>query len=101
MSWISGGSLYLRNHDSTQSYYGQFDISSNASAISFSHDDSEVAVLVSTIEGDQSRRIDFVSIDTIPIALSRTLYIPHKSPMFSIHPSDESIVIEFLQLLCI
>ena len=101
MSWISGGSLYLRNHDSTQSYYGQFDISSNASEISFLHDDSEVAILVPIIEGDQSRRIDFISIDIIPIALSRTLYIPHTSPMFSLHPSDESVVVATLSDLVV
>ena len=77
MSWISGGALFLRNHDSTQSYYGQFDISTNATAMSFSTDDSEVAIMVPAIVGEQSRRIDFVNIDSLPIFLSRTLYIPH------------------------
>ena len=93
MSWISGGSLYLRNHDSTQSYYGQFDISSNASEISFSHDDTEVAIMVPIIEGDQSRRIDYISIDSIPISMSRTLYIPHNMQMFSLHPTDQTVAV--------
>ncbi len=93
MSWISGGSLYLRNHDSTQSYYGQFDISINASQISFSQDDSQVAILVPIIEGEQSRRIDFININSTPFSLSRTMYIAHNAPMFSIHPSDESIAV--------
>ena len=101
MSWISGGSLYLRNHDSTQSYYGQYDISHNASEISFSHDDSEIAILVPMIEGDQSRRIDFVSIDTIPISLSRTLYLPHSSQMFSLHPAEQSVVVATLSNLVV
>jgi hypothetical protein len=93
MSWIAGGSLYLRNHDSTQSYYGQFDISMNASEISFSSDDSQVAIMVPIIEGEQSRRIEFVNIDTTPISLSRTLFIAHNAEMFSVHPSDESLAV--------
>ena len=96
MSWISGGSLYLRNHDSTQSYFGQFDISPNATQVSFVHDDSEVAILVPVIEGDEMRRIEFVSIDSIPISLSRTLQLAHRSEMFSLHPSDQSVVVATL-----
>ena len=99
MSWISGGALFLRNHDSTQSYYGQFDISTNATAMSFSTDDSEVAIMVPSIVGEQSRRIDFVNIDSLPIFLSRTLYIPHNMEMFSIHPTDESVAVATLSEL--
>ena len=101
MSWISGGSLYLRNHDSTQSYYGQYDISSNASEISFSHDDAEVAIMVPIIEGEQSRRIDYVSIDSTPISLSRTLYIPHNMQMISLHPTEQTVAVATLSDLVV
>jgi WD40 repeat protein len=101
MSWIAGGSLFLRNHDSTQSYYGQFDISMNATEMSFSSDDSEVAIMVPIIVGEQSRHIDFINIDSTPIYLSRTLIIPHNIQMFSIHPTDESVAVATLSELVV
>ena len=93
MAWIGGGSLSLRNHDSTQSYHGQFDISMNATEMSFTADDNEVAVLVPTIVEQSSRRIDFIDIDSSPISLSRTLYVSHNAYMFSLHPNDDTVAI--------
>ena len=93
MAWIGGGSLSLRNHDSTQSYHGQFDISMNATEMSFTPDDNEVAVLVPTIVEQSSRRIDFIDIESSPISLSRTLYVSHNAYMFSLHPYDDTVAI--------
>jgi len=93
MSWIGGGSLYLRNHDATNSYFGQYDISPNASQISFLPDDREVAILSSDVKLPDYRRVDFVDFNTMPIQTTRTLYLGHKAVMMAIHPIDETIAI--------
>ena len=93
MSWIGGGSLYLRNHDATQSYHGQFDISMNATQLSFTPDDSEAVILVTESGPFANRHIDFIDIHILPIAISRTLHVGHNAVMFSHHPYDSTLVI--------
>ncbi len=92
MAWISGGSLYLRHHDSTFSYAGQFDISVHSSQLEFDGHDSKLAILVDEIS-DSSRRIDFVNATSLPIVIERTLYLPHKSFAFSLHPSLNKVAV--------
>jgi len=93
MSWIGGGSLYLRNHDNTQSYYGQYDISPNASQISFTNDDREISILSTEVVLPNFRRIDFVDITTIPIETSRTLHFGHQAAMMAMHPDSHTVAI--------
>ena len=97
MSWIGGGSLFMRNHDSTQSYFGQYDISESAIELSYTSDDSEIAILTPP-DGD-ARRVDFIGIDMEPFYLSRTMYIGHNAVMMSLHPFDNSIAIATLSTL--
>ena len=99
MAWIGAGSLFLRNHDSTQSYHGQFDISINATEMSFSPTDNEVAVLIPNQLVESSRRIDFINLESLPISLSRTLYIAHIAHMFSLHPNDQTVAISTMSEL--
>lgn len=93
MSWIGGGSLYLRNHDTTQSYFGQYDISPNGSQLSFLPGDGEIAVLSSQVNLPDYRRIDFIDYNTLPIETSRTLYLGHNAVMMAIHPFEETVAI--------
>ena len=93
MSWIGGGSLYLRNHDPTQSYFGQYDISPNGSQMSFLPGDEEIAVLSSQVNLPDYRRVDFIDYNTLPIQTSRTLYLGHNAVMMAIHPFDETVAI--------
>lgn len=99
MSWIGEGSLYLRNHDVTQSYFGQYDISLNASQMLYTYDDSEIAILSSEVISPQYRRVDFVEIKSIPITTSRTLFFGHKAVMMSLHPSSNALAISTLSNL--
>ena len=99
MTWMGGGSLYLRNHDSTQSYYGYFDISPNASQMSFTNDDLEIAILSSDVILPDFRRVDFIDYTTLPISTSRTLNIGHKAVMMSLHPSGDELAIATLSNL--
>ena len=99
MTWMGGGSLYLRNHDSTQSYYGYFDISPNASQMSFTNDDLEIAILSSDVILPDFRRVDFIDYTTLPISTSRTLNIGHKAVMMSLHPSADELAIATLSNL--
>ena len=93
ISWIGGGSLIMRNNDLTHSYYGQYDISNDASQMSFTSDDDEVGLLVPKPDDNNQRRIDFVGIDTTPLIQSRTLLIAHKATSMSFHPTEQSIAI--------
>ena len=93
MSWIGGGSLYLRNHDTTQSYYGHADISPNASQISFTVDDSEISILSTDVVLPNFRRIDFVDITALPIEISRTLHFGHQAVMMALHPLSHTVAI--------
>ena len=99
MSWIGGGSLYLRNHDSTQSYFGQYDISLNASQISFTENDNEIAILSSDVVLPDFRRIDFVDIMSMPIVTSRTLYFGHVAVMMALHPNSHTVAISTMTKL--
>ncbi len=99
MSWIGGGSLYLRNHDSTQSYFGYYDISANASQMSFTSDDSEIAILSSDVELPDFRRVDYIDYSSLPITTSRTLNIGHKAVMMSLHPNSDEVAIATLSKL--
>ncbi len=99
MSWIGDGSLYLRNHDVTRSYFGQYDISPNASQMLYTYDDSEVAILSSEVITTQYRKVDFVEIKSTPISTSRTLFIGHKAVMMSLHPSSNALAISTLSNL--
>lgn len=93
MSWIGGGSLYLRNHDTTQSYFGQHDISPNGSQLSFLPGDNEIAILSSDVKIPDYRRIDFIDYTTLPIQTSRTLYFGHNAVMMAIHPFEDTVAI--------
>ena len=93
MAWIGGGSLYLRNNDATQSYRGQHNIHQNSTRMSFLDSGAEIAILVPDVFIDQMRVINFISIESLPYFVSRTLQMPHQANMFSIHPTDNTIAI--------
>ena len=93
MAWIGGGSLYLRNNDATQSYKGQHNIHQNSTRMSFLNSGTEIAILVPYVLNEQMRIIDFISIESLPYYVSRTLELPHQANMFSIHPNDNTIAI--------
>ena len=93
MAWIGGGSLYLRNNDATQSYRGQHNIQLNSTRMSFLSSGTEIALLVPDLTQNQMRNIDFISIESLPYYVSRTMLIPHHAEMFSIHPNDHTIAI--------
>ena len=78
MSWIGGGSLYLRNHDATQSYFGQYDISENGSQLSFLPGDEEIAILSSEVKLPDYRRIDFIDFAQISWISHRVSWISHR-----------------------
>ena len=99
MAWMGGGSLYLRNHDSTQSYFGYYDISSNASQMSFTSNDNEIAVLSSDVVLPDYRRVDFIDHSSLPITTTRTLNIGHKAVMMSLHPYANELAIATLSHL--
>ena len=99
MSWIGGGSLYLRNHDTTQSYFGQYDISPNGSQLSFLPGDYEIAILSSEVKIPDYRRIDFINYTTMPIQSSRTLFLGHNAVMMAIHPFENTVAISTLSLI--
>ena len=99
MAWMGGGSLYLRNHDSTQSYYGYHDISPNASQMSFTPDDLEIAILSTDVVLPDFRRVDFIDHTSLPITTSRTLNLGHKAVMMSLHPTMDELAIATLSNL--
>jgi len=93
MAWIGSGSLYLRNNDATQSYRGQHNIHENSTRMSFLNSGTEIAILVPDFFIDEMRVINFISIESLPYFVSRTLELPHHANMFSIHPNDNTIAI--------
>ena len=92
MAWIGGGALYLRNHDQTFSYSGQFDISEHASQVDFSVSNHELTVLIDTIT-DVPRHLQFINASTLPIQVEGTLYLPHQALEFNLHPTLNQIAI--------
>ncbi len=92
MAWIGGESLFLRNHDSTFSYSGQFDISESATQVEFTMGDQGVAILVDKVT-DTPRRVDFINTSSMPIEIYGTLYLPHKATMLSLHPTENKLAV--------
>jgi len=92
MAWIGGGSVYLRNYDQTYSYSGQFDISGSASQVEFFHDSDTLAILVDEITSSP-RHIEFINASTLPIQVKGTLYLPHQSIEFALHPSMNHVAL--------
>jgi len=92
MAWIGGGALYLRNHDETFSYSGQFDISEFASQVDFYDSNHGLSVLIDAIT-DVPRHLQFINASTLPIQVEATLYLPHQALEFDIHPTLNQIAI--------
>jgi hypothetical protein len=92
MTWISGGSLYIRNHDTTFSYSGQFDISEYSMQVEFDGNEENLCILVDTVT-DVPRHLLFVNASALPIQVERTLYIPHQALSFAIHPTQNRIAV--------
>ena len=73
MTWISGGSLFIRNYDQTYSYSGQFDVSELSSQIEYVDNNQNLCILVDTIT-DVPRHLIFINASTLPIQIEKTLY---------------------------
>ena len=93
ITWVGGGSLYIRNYDETFSYRTIFPVSVNAVQVEYTSSDDEIAILVEESDESGIRRIDFIDNTNPVLQISRTLLLPHKAVMFSIHPSQESLLI--------
>lgn len=92
MTWIGGGSIYLRNYDQTFSYSGQFDISDSASQVEFFGNSDILTILVDQISSTP-RYLEFINASTLPILAERTLYLPHQSTQFALHPSMNQVAV--------
>ena len=92
MTWIGGASVYLRNYDQTFSYSGQFDISNSASQVEFVRESNTLAILVDEITSTP-RHLEFINASTLPIQVERTLYLPHQSIQFALHPSMNHVAV--------
>ena len=63
MVWMSGASLYIRNHDATLSYQDTVEINFRASRLAFTTDDGELVLLIPERSVSEERHLQFFTLD--------------------------------------
>jgi WD40 repeat protein len=92
MVWMSGASLYIRNHDATFSYQDLVEIDSRASRLAFTADDGELVLLIPERSASEERHLQFFTLDAEgEISTGRRVVTAHVSLDFSISP-DETLL---------
>ena len=93
MGWMSDQSLFMRNFDSTYSYFGQVNIDADSTQFIFTNNQSEVAILTPVHYLNDIRHIQFFNITGDLIDESRRMMIAHVSLHFDISPNGEYVAI--------